>query len=269
MKIGVVCRAKDEQLIIKDWISHYIDIGFDRVIVYDNMSNPSIKDTLGDDFVNKNKHILELRQDTVTKWNNVASLFQETIDQMTDLDWLLMCDADEFIWLQKDLSIKDFLSRFNDEVGTVLINWLTYGTSKLISFDNNKSLFEQFIRRGKYNNFWNRFVKSFIRPNLVKKFINVHISANPEYRICNAFGNNITLDFKQKIKCFIPSMLPSSDSPCLLIHYMTLDHETMARKRQRNINGRLAIIKIPHKYTESWYAKQGLDDEVDGRMIKL
>ena len=46
MKIGVCIRAKNEQKIIVDWTKHYLLLGFDRIIIYDNMSEPSIETTL-------------------------------------------------------------------------------------------------------------------------------------------------------------------------------------------------------------------------------
>jgi hypothetical protein len=42
MKIGVCIRAKDE-IIMDDWIRYYTYLGFDKIIIYDNMSNPPIK----------------------------------------------------------------------------------------------------------------------------------------------------------------------------------------------------------------------------------
>ena len=46
MKIGVCIRAKDEQKIICDWVRHYLNLGFDKIFIYDNMSKPSIENTL-------------------------------------------------------------------------------------------------------------------------------------------------------------------------------------------------------------------------------
>jgi len=48
MKIGVCIRGQDEQKIIGDWANHYLKLGFDNIIIYDNMSHPPISETLSD-----------------------------------------------------------------------------------------------------------------------------------------------------------------------------------------------------------------------------
>ena len=37
MKIGVCIRAKNEQKIINDWVAYYLQLGFDKIIIYDNL----------------------------------------------------------------------------------------------------------------------------------------------------------------------------------------------------------------------------------------
>ena len=46
MRIGVCIRAKNEQKIICDWVNHYLKLGFDKIFIYDNMSEPSIESSL-------------------------------------------------------------------------------------------------------------------------------------------------------------------------------------------------------------------------------
>ena len=46
MKIGVCIRAKDEDKIIVDWVRHYVKLGFDKIIIYDNLSQNPIKKIL-------------------------------------------------------------------------------------------------------------------------------------------------------------------------------------------------------------------------------
>ena len=127
----------------------------------------------------------------VVKHSNQPVIYQECIDKNKDLDWILLSDCDEFLWL-KEGTIKDFLSKFSEDTCTILINWLVYGTSNLEKYDNNKTVFNQFTLREEYGHFWNIFVKSFVRPKLIKKFGNVHVTYNKKYKVCNIYGNNIT-----------------------------------------------------------------------------
>ena len=36
MQVVVCAMAKNEHLYIKDWVNHYLRIGFDKIYIYDN-----------------------------------------------------------------------------------------------------------------------------------------------------------------------------------------------------------------------------------------
>ena len=265
MKIGVCIRAKDEQKIICDWVSHYLKLGFDKIFIYDNMSEPSIESSLREkNLLNDN---IFIKIDTIPHSNQPAN-YQECIDQNKDLDWLLLCDADEFLWL-KEGTIKDFLSKFSNDTCSIIINWLVYGTSNLQTYDRNKSVFGQFILREEYTHFWNTFVKSFVRPKLIDKFGNVHVTYNKKYKLCNIYGNNIRI-IDHIDKCDYKDSNLNDNSPVVLVHYMTLDFESMLEKFKRNHDGML-LLDHDSKYSLEWYKSKhyGFKDNVkDFRMIK-
>ena len=55
------------------------------------------------------------------------------------------------------------------------LNNLIKNIDKRRSYDpRGLFVFEQFTKREDYTHFWNHFVKSFIRPSLIKNFGNVH-----------------------------------------------------------------------------------------------
>ena len=270
MKIGVCIRAKDEQKLICDWVSHYLHLGFDRIIIYDNLSCPPLLDTLGPAGLLRDQVIVKIDD---AKTNNQGRIYQESIDQNKDLDWLLLCDADEFLWIRHGArggtSIKRFLSFFPNDCCTVVINWLVYGTGGLQTYDESKTVFEQFVRRERYAHFWNRFVKSFVRPQLISQFVNVHVTQHPSYKVCDV--NRRVLEPRPKQWFLDPTL--SDATPVVLVHYMTLDYESMRMKEKRNHDGVL-LLKNDPKYSLTWYhngyswGDTGFkDDVVDHRMV--
>ena len=268
MKIGVCIRAKNEQKIICDWVKHYLNLGFDKIFIYDNMSEPSIESSLKDKNLLNEKVIIKI--DTCS-YSNQPVIYQECIDQNKDLDWLLLCDTDEFLWI-KEGTIKEFLSKFSEDTCTVLINWLVYGTSNLQTYDRNKTVFEQFILRELSSHFWNTFVKSFIRPKLIEKVGNVHITYNKNYKICNIYNNILIINDHNCIadKCDHRDINLNINTPIVLVHYMTLDFESMLEKFKRNHDGML-LLDHDSKYSLEWYKSKhyGFKDNVkDFRMIK-
>jgi hypothetical protein len=144
------------------------------------------------------------------------------------------------------------------------------------TYDYNKHVFEQFLIREQYGQFWNRFVKSFIRVKLFddQNNINNHISFNPLYKIKNIYNEVITnngLNNGKPLQSAVLDKKLSDDTPILLVHYMTLDLESMLKKRTKNQEGGLISC---NKYTKKWYINtsqnggQFKDDVRDDRMLK-
>jgi len=267
MKVGVCIRCKNEEKIICDFVKYYINLDFDRIIIYDNLSNPSVEEILKkknllidnkvfiyiDEFIGNGQHII----------------YQKCIDENKDLDWLLLCDPDEFIYI-KDNNIKGFLNEFSEDTATIFINWLVFGSSGNKQFDHTKTLFEQFTKREDYTHFWNHFVKSFIRPSLIKNFGNVHTTCNLNYKTKNVYNEQVKFNYPRDNEIIDRKL--SHNTPVIIVHYMTLDLESMQIKRQRNmLYGCLIDINNP-KYTLNWYnnhPSQGFkDNNEDLRMLK-
>ena len=270
MKIGVCIRAKDEQKIICDWVRHYLNLGFDKIFIYDNMSEPSIENSLKEKnippYLLNNKIFIKI--DTFPH-SNQPVIYQECIDENKDLDWILLCDTDEFLWLKQG-TIKDFLSHFSDDTCTIFINWLVYGTSNLQTYDRNKSVYEQFILREEYSHFWNVMVKSFVRPKLIENVGNVHMSYNKNYKICDVYRNILVIERTRTGSDYVDKNL-NDNTPLVLVHYMTLDFESMLNKRKKNAKQGLGYTLKDVKYSFKWYKTPiiGFKDNVkDLRMIK-
>ena len=265
MKIGVCIRAKDEQKIICDWVTYYLYLGFDKIIIYDNLSNPSIIDSLTEKDILSPK--IEIIIDDTSHFNQV-NIYQEAVDNNKDLDWLLLCDTDEFIWIQEG-TIKDFLSDFSEDTCTIFINWLVYGTGNIINYNTIKTVFEQFIIREEYEHFWNTFVKSFIRPKLIEKVGNVHITYNSNYQCKNVYNTDIDTEDIISDKCDIIDPKLSDNTKVIIVHYMTLDIINMLQKNKKNIEGSL-LDDDCDKYTLTWYKSKeyGFRDNItDIRMM--
>ncbi len=265
MIIGVCIRAKNEQKIICDWVKHYLNLGFDKIFIYDNLSVPSIEDSLKENNLLHDNIFIKI--DTFPH-SNQPVIYQECLDENKDLDWLFLCDADEFLWL-KEGTIKEFLSKFSPDTSTVLINWLVYGSSNLAKYDKNKTVFEQFTYREEYQHFWNNFVKSFIRPKLNEKIGNVHVTYNSSYKVCDIYNNILMISDPNK--CDYQDSNLNDNSPVVLVHYMTLDFESMLNKRNKNGLQALGFTFKENKYSLEWYKSEiyGFKDNVkDSRMIK-
>ena len=254
MKVGICTKVKDEQHIIREWVRHYLRLGFDRIIIYDDNSYPPVKKTLRD---NDNDAVIII--DTPT--TNQAEAYKDGLSRCEDLDWVLLCDADEFIWTDgRDLKL--YLTSAPEQVGTILLNWLTYGTSGIIKMRSDISIFQQFISREPYISYLNGYVKSFVRPKMADIHIWVHISYSPHRLVACADGT-IIRNIKALSRSERVAPISLGKMPILLVHYMTLDYETMARKSVRN----KSLTDIGDKYTLEWYERTFTDSVIDRRMM--
>ena len=90
----------------------------------------------------------------------------------------------------------------------------------------------------------------------------VHVSCSSNKAIIHADGTRIQ-DRKALLKSEYQVPVNLDTMPILLVHYMTLDYETMARKTVRN----KALTDIGDKYTLSWYTRTFTDSVRDRRMV--
>ena len=131
---AVVCAmAKNEHLYIKDWVEHYLKIGFDKIYIYDNddIGVTSITQYLPKtDKVEvidiRGKSGKHLQHDIYTQFYNTHKF-----------DWCLFCDIDEFLSGIQDIHLFLSLPQFRN-IGQIRIKWRLFGDDDKISRDMTK-----------------------------------------------------------------------------------------------------------------------------------
>jgi hypothetical protein len=119
----VTTRVKNDNSYLDEWVDHYLKIGFDHVVIYDNISTDPVLPKWGDKvsiFLDKN----EFR--VFPPFNT-----HDFIINLLHPVWLLHVDIDEFLILYKHKQVNDFLKRYIN-YGGVVINWSIYGSSGYI-----------------------------------------------------------------------------------------------------------------------------------------
>ena len=140
--IGIVAIARLENDYINEWIQHHIDIGVNHIYVYDNSSSSEEKlnGTIHEKYLNrvtiipaydKNQYQMPAYKDAYYKYGNMH-------------DYLMYIDIDEFVMLQKDKNIKDFINRFPYDCECYRMNWELYGDNEIINRDISGSVVDDF-----------------------------------------------------------------------------------------------------------------------------
>lgn len=163
--VELVAIAKNESRFLVEWLAHYLSLGFDRITVYDHGSTDDTGEILGKLAVR-----FPIRRIPWSPDYNVSpqmSAYAHALGSRS-LEWMAFFDVDEFLVLNDRYSgIKNFLSEFDEGVGAVAINWLTFGSGGHVERDYG--LVTEAFRTGGPRD-WknNRHIKTIGRPTCIK-----------------------------------------------------------------------------------------------------
>ena len=120
----IVCAiAKNEERYICEWIEHYFNLGFDKIIIGDNndIGNNALMEAIKDIERRDDVVVIDIRGEKSFQ-NEFYSMFSE----VGNYKWCAYFDIDEFLYLNAYNNVKDFLSKHENE-NYVSFNWVMYG----------------------------------------------------------------------------------------------------------------------------------------------
>ena len=187
MKTAVVCIARLEGNYIREFIDHYRGLGFSNVIVCDNDHDDNdenlvsiLKDYIDEGFViyEDCKNLIRAQMDVYTR------MYQKYGNQF---DALMYVDIDEFLVLNKNKNISEFLESFPSDWEQIVCNWKCFNDNNLIHYDPRPLMerFTQPIPFGKCIQYGNiaedAHVKCIVKGGLpqVIFYSNPHVATNP------------------------------------------------------------------------------------------
>ena len=212
MKTLLAGIAKLENSYVREWVIYHLNLGFDHIIIGDNNEpdGESLLDPISDLINAGFVDAINCRSKEITQ----MTLYQYIYDNYSkDYDWTMFLDIDEFLFLEKDKTVNEYLSRevFND-FNSIKINWKIMGDSDQL-INTGEPVLQRLTKEGKNpEQSWkpdpnrkikmNYFVKSFVRPNIPETFwddapqlIPKNLNAEVQYlKLCDNKGD--TLDQK-------------------------------------------------------------------------
>jgi glycosyltransferase involved in cell wall biosynthesis len=235
---AAVCLiVKNEARYLVEWVAHYLAMGFDEILVYDNGSTDSTAAVV-DSFARRESAV------TLHAWPDLPGRVPQTsayADAMhrTRCEWLAFFDADELLVLKQHDRIQEFLGRYPDETGAVAINWLLFGSSGQRSYvDELQSIrFRMCARNAPGTK--NRFVKSIVRVDATAE-AGVHtVRLKPGFRYYGDDGQ-------------LRSLLGDAKTATVSHEYAQLNHyvvRSLQEFREKRARGNATrTIESPEKY---------------------
>ena len=141
-KVLLCCIAKMENNYIREFVEYYKRIGFDNICLYDNNDvNGEHFEAVIDDYIKSGFVIIKnIRGKKLAQIPSYTECYNEYKDQY---DWIAFFDIDEFLHIDNNLSIKQFLSKdmYNDRgINCIRVCWKQYDDSDIIKTNGNYSV---------------------------------------------------------------------------------------------------------------------------------
>lgn len=213
MKVYICVIAIHEEPYIMEFVNHYLNLGVDKIILYDNHPSATLSS------LRENPHIIYVHYPGKQKQLPVYTETLIKLNQSNEVDFVGFFDVDEFLFLKEGLNLKDWLATFEDYSG-VAVPWKLFGSSGLITYDP-RPVTERFRwgARDCHTHF-----KSFVRPKEVIRINNPHFfyTSRPTRNAANT------------------KTLTSAEDPCedsgevaVLHHYFTKSYQEYLQKMNR------------------------------------
>jgi hypothetical protein len=172
---------KNEGMIIKEWLDHYISEGIQHFYLIDNGSTDNYKSIL-DNYINKITLIEDSTRDqNLTQYVLFNKHFLDLIKK--ESEWIIVADFDEYIYSRKEnKTILDYINTIPENIKAILLPWKNFGSNNIIN--HPESIIATFIMRENENDFkkrvnqnWYGHCKSLTKTEIINK-LNVHTNHN-------------------------------------------------------------------------------------------
>ncbi|WP_265519163.1 glycosyltransferase family 2 protein [Nitratireductor luteus] len=162
MAIGAI--VKNEGPYILEWVAYHRVLGIERFFIADNNSDDGTTELLAT--LRSIGLIDHIRFPHVPgKAPQLPAYVEIMRRHARDAEWIAFIDADEFFHLADDYrSIPLLFNGFGRDVGAVVVNWATYGSS-FRTEPSQGLVVERFIHRAEKNFGVNHHYKSVLRPS--------------------------------------------------------------------------------------------------------
>ena len=196
-KICLCVIGKNENVYAKEYINHYKQLGYNHIFIYDNndINGERFEDILTEDIKKGFVSIIDYTGYRGKYNNSQREAYYDCYKKNKRFyDWLSFFDFDEFLELNNNKTIQEFLNnKLYKNCQNIKINWLVYTSNKELLYYEQKPLQIRF-NISLYNNIANKHIKSTIRGktkgNFWKKWNTPHSSFN-NFNSCSSSGRKV------------------------------------------------------------------------------
>jgi hypothetical protein len=248
LKVCLCTIGKKENLYASEFVEHYKKIGYDKIFIYDNndIGDERFEDVLNKQISSNFVQIINYRGYRGKRQSPQSDAFIDCYEKnKNNYDWLSFFDFDEFLEINKNKNIKEYLNnKIFKKCANIKINWLMFSDNDLLYYENIP--LQKRFTTPLYHDNANIIIKSTVRGNLKfnywRSMNNPHSSSN-YLTACNSMGNitNPTTFYSS----------PFNHEYSYLKHYPTKTIQEYCNKMKK---GRAdLLIKIDNKTLENYF----------------
>lgn len=249
MKTALVAIGRRENQYAREWVEHYLNIGFNHIFICDNNRylEERFEDVIGDYVEDGKVTVLDYRK---TSGYQSAAYNEVYRKHGEEYDWIAFFDFDEFLTFDNDYTLEKMLEKC-DGYDCILVNWECYGDNGLVRNDT-RLVQERFTEplpsdlHVQYaDHTENEHCKSIVRGGLGS----INFKSNPHLpdthlRCCRADGRECGHTVFQQVDF----------SVARLKHYITKTvEEYMVRKWSVGTGNKPTLEIFRNKYNERFY----------------
>jgi hypothetical protein len=188
IQIGIGAIVKENAAALLEWIAYHRVVGIEHFWIADNGCGAAARQLLLD--LHRLGIINYIYFPSRNGQGAQLPAYKKIVDCTRNFDGVLaIIDADEFLVPEGDSLVPYVEERFRDEgVSAVALNWACFGSSGAL-FADDGLVIERFTQRAKKSFKPNLQIKSIVRPQRVKEFINPHFATLFQGRYTDAAGN--------------------------------------------------------------------------------
>lgn len=194
MKIALCCIVKNENNYLVEYVEHYLKLGFDTIIIYDNNDENGERpiDVLKKYVIDKSVIIEDVRGRIGMQLASYNACYKKYSD---NYDWIAFFDADELLQLNVNKNIQEYLSNsFFKNFNCIRIHWKCFTDSGKIMVKDGNYSFNRFTKPTTWRNV---ATKSIVKTKNNIEFISSH-GPNDYVGINSDLINELN---KKHIKC--------------------------------------------------------------------
>ena len=248
LKVCLCTIGKKENLYASEFVEHDKKIGYDKIFIYDNndIGDERFENVLNKHISSNFVQIINYRGYRGKRQSPQSDAFIDCYEKnKNNYDWLSFFDFDEFLEINKNKNIKEYLNnKIFKKCANIKINWLMFSDNDLLYYENIP--LQKRFTTPLYHDNANIIIKSTVRGNLKfnywRSMNNPHSSSN-YLTACNSMGNitNPTTFYSS----------PFNHEYSYLKHYPTKTIQEYCNKMKK---GRAdLLIKIDNKTLENYF----------------